>query len=139
LSSDEVLEGSYNLVVTFDYEAHTTSHNVWLVVLPPDFIEDDAETLANSTETTAPKVNNEEEKKQIAALVKAFRKSIINKQNQALLDQGSPNDKNYTEPVAPEPFISKFTQTGWIEITFSQDMFLVPKSSMITNGTIEVD
>ena len=125
--------------MTFDYEAHATSHNILLVVLPPDFIEDDAETLGNSTDTIAPKVNNEEEKKRIAALVKVYRKSIINKQNQALLDRGSPKDKNYTEPVAPEPFISKFTQTGWIEITFSQDMFLVPKSSMITNGTIEVD
>jgi len=71
-------------------------------------------------------------------LVKKFRTSQINQSAKALRNQGHPGDRNYTLPVYPTPYISKFTQTGLMEITFSHEVQTVPNVSMITNGTIEV-
>jgi len=81
----------------------------------------------------------EEEKKLIDTSVRMFRTSKINASTKALLDQGDPGDENYIEPEYPTPYITELTQTGWMEITFSHDVQIVPNTSMITNGTIEVD
>jgi len=131
LSSELVTEGSYNLKVTLDDGKDETTYSVVLIVLPANFTSAFAEELGDSTRnstnssfsaeneeedqkyTNLPETEAEavraEEKKQIEVSVKKYRTSQINESSKALLDQGDPSDRNYTEPVYPKPHISKFT------------------------------
>jgi len=43
------------------------------------------------------------------------------------------------EPNALEAYITKLSQDGGIQISFSEDIFVVPNLAMITNGTVEID
>lgn len=80
-----------------------------------------------------------EEKRLIEESVKIYRNSRINAAKKALLEQGAPGDKNYKEPVHPVPYISKLSQTGLMEITLSHEIHTVSSTSLITNGTIEIN
>jgi len=43
------------------------------------------------------------------------------------------------EAVAPEAFITKLGQDGGIRLSFSEDIFVVPDLTMITNGTVVIN
>ena len=139
--------------MTLDDSNETVSYTILLDMRPSESPEeeqgDTVGSVNNSTETSNEEMKytnlppeaveeaklKEEAIKQISESVNSFRGNIRTaKEIKAKL-----GGKRYVEPEAPRLSIDKTLQNGLMEISFSEDIQIVPNVTMITNGTVTVD
>ena len=61
-----------------------------------------------------------------------WRQAFMDLEKQRARGGGDTNEEN----KAPVPYLTIIEQTGMVVISFSSDMHIVPKLSMINNGTV---